>query len=100
MRRLEELILILTLMIISAPALHSQNRSDGGLKAEITGVHISASRKPVVTFKISDLNGKALDLSDLDAKSVKFTIAALKVEESGGSGVFKLTILSIGEGVH
>ena len=70
-------------MIISAPALHSQDRSEGGLKAEITGVSIPASRKLVVTFKISDLKGKALELDDLDANSVKFTIAALKVGKSG-----------------
>jgi len=60
-----------------------QSSPNGGLKAEITGVSVPASRRPVVTFKISDSRGKPLELQDLDPNSVKFTLAALKTGKNG-----------------
>jgi OmcA/MtrC family decaheme c-type cytochrome len=53
------------------------------LNAEIKGVRISADRRPVVTFKISDGQGRALELSDLDDGRIRFTIAAIKAETNG-----------------
>jgi OmcA/MtrC family decaheme c-type cytochrome len=71
-------------MISGVSSVHAQS-SPGGLKAEITGVAIPASRRPLVTFKVSDAKGKSLDLDDLDPNSVKFTIAVVKVGNSGES---------------
>jgi OmcA/MtrC family decaheme c-type cytochrome len=71
-------------LVSGLPTVYAQN-SPGGLKAEITGVAIPASRRPLVTFKVSDAKDKSLDLDDLDPNSVKFTIAALKVGKGGES---------------
>jgi OmcA/MtrC family decaheme c-type cytochrome len=71
-------------LVSGLPSVHAQN-SARGLKAEITGVAIPASRRPLVTFKVSDAKGKSLDLDDLDPNSVMFTIAAVKVGKSGES---------------
>jgi hypothetical protein len=56
-----------------------------GLKAEIISVAIPAHRRPVVTFKVSDAKGKPIELEELDANSVKFTIAVLKTGKAGES---------------
>src|SRR5262245_29817732 len=56
-----------------------------GLKAEIISVTIPANRRPVVTFKASDAKGKPVELEELDANSVKFTIAFLKTGKAGES---------------
>ena len=61
----------------------AQYGADDGLKAEITAVSIPADRRPVVTFRISDGKGRPLELGDLDADGVRFTIAALKAGKSG-----------------
>jgi hypothetical protein len=50
------------------------------LNTEITGVRIPADRRPVVIFKIYDGQGRALELSDLDDGSIRFTIAAIKAD--------------------
>jgi hypothetical protein len=81
MRRLQGVLLI-TFLLSGLPASLGQSRF-AGLRAQITGVAIPASRRPVVTFKVSDASGKPVDLEDLDPDSVKFTIAALKVAKSG-----------------
>jgi OmcA/MtrC family decaheme c-type cytochrome len=60
-------------------------QSAGGFKAEITGVKLGADRRVELTFTASDGRGKPLDLSDLDAHSVKFTIAAIKAETNGAT---------------
>ncbi|HWX77061.1 MAG TPA: hypothetical protein VNY32_06270, partial [Candidatus Acidoferrales bacterium] len=76
MRLLLLLILFFGFAVAMPSGVSGQSGPDGGLKAEITGVSIPSSRRPVVTFKISDSRGRALDLEDLDAHSVKFTVAA------------------------
>ena len=74
--------LILLALLSLNSAAYAQNVA-GGLKSEILSVVIPPTRRPVVTFKISDAQGQALGLEDLDAKSVKFTIAVLKTGASG-----------------
>jgi OmcA/MtrC family decaheme c-type cytochrome len=70
-------------LTFGAPAVNAQSTGDGGLKAEIAGVSISGNRRPVVTFKVSDVKGKPLDLEALDPNSIKFTIAVLKIDKRG-----------------
>jgi hypothetical protein len=82
MQLLLALMASLACLFSAAPLAHGQNSSDTGLIAEITGVTIPADRRPVVMFKISDAKGKPLDL---DADSVKFTIAAVKTAKSEAS---------------
>ncbi|MSP38942.1 MAG: OmcA/MtrC family decaheme c-type cytochrome [Deltaproteobacteria bacterium] len=67
------------------PALpgYAQSNAEGGLKAEISAVAIPANRRPMATFKITDASGKPLELNALDADSVKFTIAVLKIGKGG-----------------
>ncbi|MET0500016.1 MAG: hypothetical protein ABW172_00685, partial [Candidatus Binatia bacterium] len=62
-------------------AVHAQEA--GGLKAEIASVSIPVHRRPVVTFKITDSKGKALELADLDKDSLRFTIAAISGGQNG-----------------
>jgi hypothetical protein len=59
-------------------------RADG-LKANIIGVNIGSDRRPVATMKISDAKGKPLELADLDAGSIKLTIAKIQTGKSGES---------------
>src|SRR4030095_15565960 len=54
-------------------------------EAEIINVTIPANRRPGVTFKVSDAKGKPIELEELDANSVKFTIAVLKAGKAGES---------------
>ena len=44
---------------------------------------ISADRRPAVTLKISDGQGRPLEFSDLDQGSIRFTVAAIKAEGNG-----------------
>jgi len=67
----------------ATPAADGQVPAAGGFKAEITAVAIAADRRPVVTFSISDTNGKPLALENLDVQSVKFTIAKLTNGKNG-----------------
>jgi hypothetical protein len=67
-------------------ASYAQKSAAQSLNAEITGVRISADRRPVVTFKIHDGQGRALELSDLDDGSIRFTIAAIKADSNGQTG--------------
>jgi OmcA/MtrC family decaheme c-type cytochrome len=83
MKLLRAWILMCIPVLLATSAAHSQNMPASGLRAEIIGVSVSDKRRPVVTFKISDSKEKPLDLGDLDADSVKFTIAALKVGKDG-----------------
>ena len=68
--------------LMAAPG-YGQSSAQSGLKATITLVAIPNDRRPVVTFKITDVKGKPLELDDLDSDSVKFTIAALREAGSG-----------------
>jgi OmcA/MtrC family decaheme c-type cytochrome len=79
-----ELTLLLALPALAAGsplAAHAQEA--GGLKAEIVSVSIPVHRRPVVTFKITDSKGKALELADLDKDSLRFTIAAITGGQNG-----------------
>ena len=62
---------------------YAQVTSGQGLTTEITGVRISADRRPVVTLKISDGQGRPLELSELDDGSIRFTVAAIRSEGNG-----------------
>lgn len=64
-------------------ASYAQVSAAQSLKTEITGVRISADRRPILTFKINDGQGRAVELSDLDDGSIRFTIAAIKAEPNG-----------------
>jgi len=81
--RVQVLVIAVALSVVGVA--RGQSGPDDGLKAEITAVSIPADRRPLVTFKISDSKGRPLDLADLDADSVKFTIAALKAGKNGES---------------
>jgi len=70
---------------MAAPG-YGQSSAQSGLKATITAVAIPNDRRPVVTFKITDVKGKPLELDDLDPDSVKFTIAALRAGKNGEFG--------------
>lgn len=48
-----------------------------GLKLEITKVEIPSDNKPVVTFKITDDKGNPVKPADLDAGSLRFTLAKI-----------------------
>ncbi len=71
--------------LMAAPG-YGQSSAQSGLKATITAVAIPNDRRPVVTFKITDVKGKPLELDDLDPDSVKFTIAALRAGKNGEFG--------------
>src|SRR5258706_7717402 len=83
MRRYGYGLLILAVVIGLGRNAQAQSAASSGLKAQITAVAIPATRRPVVTFSVRDSGGKPLELADLDAESVKFTIAALKTDKSG-----------------
>ena len=42
-----------------------------------------AHRRPVVAVRITDSKEQPLELSDIDADSIRFTIAAIKTDKSG-----------------
>ena len=78
--------LLLSFVLFSGGALpsYAQSNAEGGLKAEICAVTIPpATRRPVVSFKVTDGGGTPLELNALDANSVKFTIAVLKAGKGG-----------------
>ena len=77
--------LVILFLAVATPMADGQVPASGAFKAEITAVTIPADRRPVVSFTISDANGKALELQDLDPQSVKFTIAALKTGNNGAA---------------
>lgn len=58
--------------------------ASSGVKLAVTGASLPGDRKPVVSFKLTDDNGSPLRLSDLDANSLRFTIAVLKQEDGTG----------------
>jgi OmcA/MtrC family decaheme c-type cytochrome len=64
-----------------------------GLRAEIIEARIGEGRRAVATIKLSNGNGSALDLTDLDAGSVKFTIAAI-VKANNGETAYHNYVLS------
>ena len=76
------LLLALPALAVGSPlAVHAQEA--GGLKAEIVSVSIPVHRRPVVTFKIADSKGQALELADLDKDSLRFTIATITGGKNG-----------------
>ena len=81
--RVLPLVIAVALSVVSAA--RGQSDPGGGLKAEIASVTVPADRRPVVTFRITDGKSKPLELGDLDADSVKFTIATLKAGKNGES---------------
>ena len=74
---------ILLGVFFSYSATSAQISASNGFATEITGVRISADRRPVVTFKLSDGQGKPLELSEVDGQSIRFTIAAIKTNADG-----------------
>jgi hypothetical protein len=74
---------ILLGVLFTHSASYAQVPSSQALNTEISGVTIPADRRPVVTFKTSDGQGRAFELSDLDDGSIRFTIAAIKAETNG-----------------
>jgi OmcA/MtrC family decaheme c-type cytochrome len=74
---------ILLGVFFTQPCSYAQVSSAQGLNTEITGVRISADRRPAVTLKISDGQGRPLEFSDLDQGSIRFTVAAIKAEGNG-----------------
>lgn len=55
-----------------------------GLKMEISKVDIGADNKPVVTFKLTDSQGNPVKVSDLDANSLRFTLAKIVADKETG----------------
>ena len=53
------------------------------LTVEITSVKLTLDHRPVVTFKVTTAKNNLLELADLDAASVKFTIAAIERDTNG-----------------
>ncbi len=69
---------------LSLPAsVDAQNAP--GLKAEIKGIKLSADRRLVVTLKLSDGQGKSVELTELERNSIKFTLASIKEEKNGAT---------------
>ena len=64
-----QILLLVIVMVSGLQSVHGQ-RSLGGLRAEIIAVTIPASRRPVVTFQVSDAKGKPIDLEELDPAGV------------------------------
>ena len=83
--RLAREFLVLALSVLASlgwsAALFAQNGS--GIKAAIIGVTIPVHRRPVVAVKITDAKDHPLALSDLDANSIRFTVATIETEGSG-----------------
>ena len=71
--------------IFMAGLVHGQAIQSGGLAVEIIGVTIRQDRRPVATFKLGDTKGRHVELSDLDPNSIKFTIAAIKADNTGAT---------------
>ncbi len=55
-----------------------------GLKMDISKVEIGSDNKPVVTFKVTDDKGNPVNVSDMDAGSLRFTIAKIVSDTSSG----------------
>jgi len=54
-----------------------------GLKADVVEARIGADRRVRITIHLSDGNGRAIERENLDANSIKFTIAAVKATKNG-----------------
>jgi OmcA/MtrC family decaheme c-type cytochrome len=55
-----------------------------GLKMDISKVEIGSDNKPVVTFKMTDDKGNPVSPSDVDAGSLRFTIAKIVTDKDSG----------------
>ncbi len=53
------------------------------LNVQITSVKLTRERRPAVTFKVTTAKNNLAELADLDAESVKFTIAAIERDTNG-----------------
>ncbi len=74
---------VATPAVFGAP--DAQGISTGyGLKAEISKVEIGADLKPVVTFKVTDAQGKVLKNADLDPNSFRFVISKVNTDKDTG----------------
>ncbi|MGZ8444429.1 MAG: hypothetical protein ACXWXZ_13605, partial [Candidatus Binatia bacterium] len=69
-------------LLWSTPLLAQSNT---GFKAEIKGVKIGADGRAEVMFTNTDGQGKPFALIDLDMNSIKFTIAAIKADNTGAT---------------
>jgi OmcA/MtrC family decaheme c-type cytochrome len=81
---------VLLCLVTPAPGWAS-----AGLKAAITAVNIGADRRPVATINISDANGKPLEVEDLDAGSLKFTIAKIRIGSMGESEYYNYILRKV-----
>ena len=70
-------------------------QSNTGFKAEITGVKIGADGRAVVMFTNTDGQGKPFALIELGANSVKFTIAAIKADNTGATNYFNYILTKV-----
>ena len=70
-------------MLLWSSALLAQRT--GGLKVQITRVRLSADRRAEVMFTVAESSGKSFNLTELDADSIKFTIAAIKADTNGAT---------------
>ena len=78
------LILFLSFLLLGSVPVYAQPSFGEGLKAEIAAVAIPENRRPVVTFKITDAQGRPLDRSDLG--EIRFTIARVQLAANGQAG--------------
>jgi OmcA/MtrC family decaheme c-type cytochrome len=53
------------------------------LNVQITSVKLTLDRRPAVTFKVTTAKDNLAELADLDAETVKFTIAAIERDTNG-----------------
>ena len=53
------------------------------LNVQITSVKLTLDRRPAVIFKVTTAKDNLAELADLDAESVKFTIAAIERDTNG-----------------
>jgi OmcA/MtrC family decaheme c-type cytochrome len=77
------------------PAGLSQAGPAEGLSAAISEARIRADRRAVVTIKLSDGNGLPIELADLDADSVKFTIAVLQSTTTGANSYHNYIVTKV-----
>jgi len=66
------------------PSGRSASVPGPGLKLKITKVELPADNKPAITFRITDDKGGPLKPTDLDANSIRFTLAELVVDKDSG----------------
>ncbi len=68
----------------ASPAPAPSGSPGPGLQMQISKVEIGADNKPVVTFKLTDAKGVPFKASDLDANSLRFTLAKIVLDKDTG----------------